>query len=409
MIPEIELKDYQYELPEELIALYPTKKRGESRLLKVDKKLESIEHFRFDEITELLPEDSLLFLNETKVISARILMQKLTGAKIELLLFEPLNKQRDFQIGLSDFGESNWKCIVGGKINVGSILKSKIEGKIKLKAEVLEKNGNELNIRFFWDDRKISFSEVLIEYGNIPLPPYIKRNAIESDSERYQTVFANIAGSVAAPTAALHFNELILSKISDKNIDINKLTLHVGLGTFKPINCNYIEDHKMHNEPFNISLKSLKSLLIELQKEKPLITSTGTTSTRTLESIYWIGVKLILNKEIDINYAVINQWDSYSFENKGLPSPEDSISKVIIELEKNGLNSLNGQTELIILPGYKFKIINGLITNFHAPHSTLILLVAAFLGKDLWKKSYQIAIQSNYKFLSYGDSSYLTK
>ncbi|MCX6148055.1 MAG: S-adenosylmethionine:tRNA ribosyltransferase-isomerase [Candidatus Kapabacteria bacterium] len=409
MIPKIELNDYKYELPEELIALYPTKNRGESRLLKVDKKLESIEHFRFDEITELLPEDSLFFLNETKVISARILMQKLTGAKIELLLFEPLNKQRDFQIGLSDFGESNWKCIVGGKINVGSILKSKIEGKIKLKAEVLEKNGNELNIRFFWDDRKISFSEVLIEYGNIPLPPYIKRNAIESDSERYQTVFANIAGSVAAPTAALHFNELILSKISDKNIDINKLTLHVGLGTFKPINCNYIEDHKMHNEPFNIYLKSLKSLLIELQKEKPLITSTGTTSTRTLESIYWIGVKLILNKEIDINYAVINQWDSYSFENKGLPSPEDSISKVIIELEKNGLNSLNGQTELIIVPGYKFKIINGLITNFHAPHSTLILLIAAFLGKDLWKRSYQSAIMNKYKFLSYGDSSYLTK
>lgn len=408
MIPKIELEKYNYELDDELIAIYPTEKRGDSKLLSVNKSNNTINHLKFDNIVDLLPSDSLLFINDTKVISARILMQKITGAKIELLLFEPLNANKDFQIGLSELSESKWKCIVGGKVKIGTTLITQINGSINLKAEILDKSENEVSVLFSWDNPNISFAEVLIEFGNIPLPPYIKRNATLSDSDRYQTVFANILGSVAAPTAALHFNESILEKIQNKNIGINKLTLHVGLGTFKPINCENIEEHKMHNEPFYVPKECLSNLLNELSKEHPHIIATGTTSTRTLESLYWIGMKIIINEKININYTEFNQWDCYNLKLDNMPSSKEAIQAIIDELEKNDLDILVGQTELIIIPGYQFKIVSSIITNFHAPHSTLILLVAAFLGYDLWKKTYQEAIDNKYRFLSYGDSSFLT-
>ncbi len=408
MIPKIDLNKFDYNLPDELIALYPTTNRGESRLLRVDAKDNTINNFNFSDISNLLPKDSLLFINDTKVISARIFMQKITGSKIELLLFEPANKQKDFQIGLSEFGVSKWKCIVGGKVKVGALLNTQVKGRLNLSAEIISKDGNEVLVCFNWDNIKISFAEILIEYGNIPLPPYIKRVAKESDLDRYQTVFANILGSVAAPTAGLHFNDKILNEIDCKNIKVNKLTLHISLGTFKPINSDSIENHKMHNEQFCISKSVLINLASELKKENPKVTATGTTSTRTLESLYWIGIKIILNHNLDINFVEISQWDSYNLNQQNLPSAFESISIIISELDKNNLDLLSGQTEMIILPGYKFRIINGLITNFHAPHSTLILLVAGFLGFELWKKSYQFAVDNSYRFLSYGDSSYLS-
>lgn len=397
MIPEINLEDFKYELPEEKIAFFPKRERGKSNLLVAYKNSKKIIDANFSEISSYLPEDSILFVNKTKVLDARIRFQKETGAYIEFFLSKPLLPSTANAITLSAKKTVVWECMVGGRIKSG--VEYLINKEISLLARVLTKEGNICTIQFDWTG-DLTFSEVLSVVGNVPLPPYIKREAEEKDKQRYQTVFAKEMGSVAAPTAGLHFTEEILKDIENKKINIEELTLHVGLGTFNPIKDNDIANHKMHNESISISLAQVK-LLANSVNNTP-ITAVGTTSCRTLETLYVLGNKIYLR---DFNHGdlLANQWDYYNFQNK--LSPQDSLNEVINYYESQNLEAIEGNTELLIIPSYDYKIINNLITNFHEPKSTLILLVAAFLGHDFQKEVYQHALEGDYYFLSYGDSN----
>lgn len=397
MIPEINLEDFKYELPEEKIAFFPKRERGKSNLLVAYKNSKKIIDANFSEISSYLPENSILFVNKTKVLDARIRFQKETGAYIEFFLSKPLFPSTANAITLSAKKTVVWECMVGGRIKSG--VEYLINKEISLLAKVLTKEGNICKIQFDWTG-DLTLSEVLSVVGKVPLPPYIKREAEEKDKQRYQTVFAKEMGSVAAPTAGLHFTEEILKEIENKKIKIEELTLHVGLGTFNPIKDNDIANHKMHNESISISLAQVKLLANSINNTP--ITAVGTTSCRTLETLYVLGNKIYLR---DFNHGdlLANQWDYYNFQNK--LNPQDSLNEVINYYESQNLEAIEGNTELLIIPSYDYKIINNLITNFHEPKSTLILLVAAFLGHDFQKEVYQHALEGDYYFLSYGDSN----
>lgn len=397
MIPEINLEDFTYNLPEEKIAFFPKRERGKSNLLVALKKDKKIIDANFSEISNYLPKDSILFLNKTKVLNARIRFPKETGAFIEFFLSKPLLPSTANAITLSAKNSVVWECLIGGRVKQGQ--EYLINKDISLVAKVLTKEGNICNIQFEWAG-ELTFSEVLSVVGNVPLPPYIKRKAEEKDKQRYQTVFAKEMGSVAAPTAGLHFTPEILKDIEKQNIQIEELTLHVGLGTFNPIKDNNIANHKMHNESISISLKQVKLLAKSINNTH--ITAVGTTSCRTLETLYVLGNKIYLN-DFKHGDLLVNQWDYYNFQNK--LSPLDSLNEVINYYESQNLEAIEGNTELLIIPGYEYSIINNLITNFHEPKSTLILLVAAFLGLDFQKAIYQHALERDYYFLSYGDSN----
>lgn len=397
---EIKISEYTYNLPENRIAKYPLKKREESKLL-IYKNREIFDD-KFKNIEKFLHKNTLLVINNTKVIHSRLNFRKKTGAKIEIFCLNPHNPI-EYNLAFNSKNSCEWECIVGNlkkwkseNLSLEFWINSK--KKEKLIAEKISKKGNNQIIRFKWNS-DLTFGEILNSLGEIPIPPYLKRKSEENDKKRYQTIYSQAEGSVAAPTAGLHFTDEVIENLTQKkNIKTAKLTLHVGAGTFKPVKEKYVNKHQMHTEFFVISKKNIEKIYNNLGN----ITSVGTTSMRTLESIYQIGLKL-LKKEKNFNF--IDQWEAYESGNENI-SVKKSLKAIINYLEKNKLNYLKAKTKIIIVPGYKFKIVNYLITNFHQPGSTLLLLVAAFTGED-WKKIYDYALNNNFRFLSYGDSSLL--
>jgi len=393
----IKIVDYDYPLPDGRIAKYPLNKRDDSKLLFLNG--EQPEDRTFKEIPDLLQSNSLLVFNETKVIQARLLFQKATGATIEIFCLEPVAPTNDFQLAFQQSSPVIWKCLVGNakrwKNEILEIRISNDKNEIVLKAEKKEKIGEATLISFSWDPHDLIFSKIIELSGLVPIPPYLNRKAEESDKDRYQTIYAKNDGSVAAPTAGLHFTKQVLNDLLRKGIETEKVTLHVGAGTFKPVSSETISDHEMHTEQIVITIEALKHLY---QRMDDKVIAVGTTSLRTLESLYWMAVKL---KKGEDGFSV-KQWDPYQIEENEINGKE-AIGILINYLEINYLKYLKGQTQLMIAPGYQFKIISGLITNFHQPKSTLLLLVAAMIG-DNWKTAYDFALQNNFRFLSYGDS-----
>lgn len=401
MFKEIKISDYLYDLPDEKIAQFPLGERDLSKLLIY--KNGKINETVFSEITNNIDSDSLIILNNTKVIPARLFFYKDTGAKIEIFCLEPVSNTNDYNAEFLKKGKAVWKCFVGNasKWKTGSIKNKFIINNLEFEitANILNRISDEYYIEFNWSD-EITFGEVLEALGNTPLPPYIRRDSQILDKEKYQTVYAEVDGSVAAPTAGLHFTENVFDKLKQKKCKIDYLTLNVGAGTFKPVKSKTIGEHNMHSEFFCVSYDLLKNIL-HFRHDK--IIAVGTTSMRALESVYWFGVKLLTSKS---NEFSINQWYPYHIDEN--ISYENSLNAVIEYMDKMRIKLLHGNTELMIVPGYKFRIADYLITNFHLPGSTLLLLIAAFIGED-WKKVYNYALENNFRFLSYGDSSLLIR
>jgi S-adenosylmethionine:tRNA ribosyltransferase-isomerase len=398
---EISILDYTYDLPEERIALHPLEKRDASRLLiyKHGKISETI----FAAIDEQLPVETLLVTNNTKVINARIRFKKTTGATIEIFCLEPLGNISEYSTVMSTTGKSAWKCLVGGAAKWKEELLEKTivinDQHVVLKAKMQEKLKEVYSIELSWAPEQFSFAEIIEAAGDIPLPPYIKRSSGAEDTGRYQTIFAQQEGSVAAPTAGLHFTKEIFEKLSQKNIDTAFVTLHVGAGTFKPVKAANMQDHEMHAEYIEVDIPAIK----QLKNKIGSIAAVGTTSCRTIETLYWLGVKALLYPE-EKNIS-IGQWDVYSEPLLSADvSPVEALNSLLIWMNKNSRKTVFTQTQLMIAPGYRFRMTNILITNFHQPQSTLLLLVAAAIGND-WKKMYTHALQNNFRFLSYGDGN----
>jgi S-adenosylmethionine:tRNA ribosyltransferase-isomerase len=396
---DIKIIDYNYILPPERIAQFPLKERDETKLLIYRNK--NISETIFKNISDYIPEDSLLVMNDTKVIQARLHFTKETGALIEIFCLEP--HQPELNINLKQ--KAIWKCLVGnaGKWKHGSLKKNiKIySDEIILEANILEREFDYFIVEFNWDAEKYTFNDILNSAGMIPLPPYIEREPFEADKYRYQTIYAKTDGSVAAPTAGLHFTESVFNNLKNKNIEIDYITLNIGTGTFKPVKTETIGEHDMHFEHFIMNKKSILNLQNFLKKN---IIAVGTTTMRTIESLYLIGLQLYKNKNFSGKEFTIGQWEAY--EGNAVLTAEDALNEILNYLEKNNLDYLTAKTGILIAPGYKFKFINTLITNFHLPKSTLLLLIAAFIGED-WRKVYYYALKNNFRFLSYGDSSIL--
>ena len=400
MKPKISIKDFDYDLPDEKIARYPLDYRDRSKLLVYDQ-CKSIFSTHFYNISDHLPDNSLILFNNTKVIRARLLFKKHTGARIEIFCLEPVN-ETDMQLAMAQEHETSWLCIVG---NLKKWKYGRLESQIVYKgstlnvyAERIKSFGDAHHIRFSWSEKNLTFGEIIELIGNTPIPPYLNRNSEPIDINRYQTVYSKYQGSVAAPTAGLHFTDEIIDSFKNKNIETAFLTLHVGAGTFKPIKSETIDEHEMHVEHFAIEKKTIEKIL---NHTGPII-AVGTTTTRTLESLYWLGIK-IQNGDYNFN---LKQWESYEVDSK--LSFKEALDYIYNYLVKNDSAYFTASTGIMIVPGYKFRAINGLITNFHQPRSTLLLLLAAFVGAN-WKKIYDYALNNNYRFLSYGDSSLLFK
>jgi len=402
---DIFIKDYTYVLPEEKIAAYPLAERDASKLLIYKERKISEDIYR--NIENHLPKNSLLVFNDTKVVEARLLFQKSTGGIIEIFCLEPHEQYPDITTAMAQHGNVLWKCLVGGasKWKKGQVLEKKLmtEGdEIILRASYKEKRSDHFIIELSWVPVQITFAEILHYAGAIPLPPYIKRDAEPSDTDRYQTTYAQYDGSVAAPTAGLHFTTTIFEKFKKKNIQTDFVTLHVGAGTFKPVKSETIGEHEMHAEFIDVTATTIRHILQQLKN--PVI-AVGTTSLRTIESLYWLGVKsAISNKQLAIdNDQILNltQWEVYDKLPQNI-SAATALQSLLDWMTKEKKERLIAKTQIIIAPGYKPRIATCLITNFHQPGSTLLLLVAALIGND-WKTIYEFALQNNYRFLSYGD------
>ena len=399
---KLSINDFDYSLPEEKIAIYPLAERDNSKLLIYQNQIISEDIYR--NIADHLPRKAFLVFNDTKVIKARILFKKITGSVIEIFCLEPHEKINDYAIVLTQKNSVKWKCMIGGAGKWKEKLLEKeifLHGnKITLKAELVKKLMDAYVVELSWTPGNDSFAEIIEQAGETPLPPYIKRKAEESDAEKYQTIYSHYEGSVAAPTAGLHFTEHIFSSLKKKNIDTGFVTLHVGAGTFKPVKANNMEGHEMHAEWIDISTKFIELLI---QKIHTAVFCVGTTSVRTIESLYWMGLKAYLNPEIKFEDLKINQWEVYDppLKNNNF-NAEQSLQSLLKYLQNKKTERLLIQTRIIIAPGYKFKIAKGLITNLHQPKSTLLLLVAAMIGEK-WKVIYEYALSHEFRFLSYGD------
>lgn len=393
----LQIDDYTYELPTGRIASYPLEQRDQSKLLVSN--AEGIFESRFSELADLLDTGSLMVLNNTRVVQARLEFFKETGARIEIFCLEPLSPVTDVHLALGLSSPVSWQCLVGNakKWKTGQLLLGNPATGLKLSAAMLSRKGEDFEIEFSWEPASLSFGEVLEQAGKTPLPPYIIREAGEDDKKTYQTVFARDDGSVAAPTAGLHFTAAVFKSLERKGIDHRFITLHVGAGTFKPVSADTIGTHQMHSEQFLVERSLVEALLSHQGK----VISVGTTSMRTLESLYWLGVKIRKGYVPENGFVKIDQWEPYiQGEN---PALVESLSAIIDYLDKHHLELLQGETALIIVPGYKFRLVDVLVTNFHQPRSTLLLLVAAFAG-PVWKDAYEFAFNNNFRFLSYGDS-----
>jgi S-adenosylmethionine:tRNA ribosyltransferase-isomerase len=403
---EISIKDFTYDLPEHLIAKYPLPNRDASRLLIW--KDEQIREDIYHHLDQYLPSNSLLVFNNTRVVAARLLFQKSTGATIEIFCLEPDPKYPDITTAMSSRGSVTWLCLVGGasKWKPGTILEKTIlhgSTELRLQAAYIEKNQDSFAIGLSWNEPTLSFAEVLHLAGLMPLPPYIKRKAEQADEDRYQTIYAKHEGSVAAPTAGLHFTESLFQKLEAKNITRSFVTLHVGAGTFQPVKSDTLEGHPMHIEFIDVTVEAIRNLIQYIDTH---ITAVGTTSLRTIESLYWLGCKVLEQPEIHPDDLIVKQWDAY--ELKGNIPSKTALEALLNYLEQKGLNRLLTRTQLLIAPGYTIRIPHGLVTNFHQPQSTLLLLVAAFAGPR-WKDIYQYALSNEFRFLSYGDGCLLFK
>ena len=395
-VKDISIEEYDYPLPEERIAKYPLAERDASKLLVL--KDNEIRASIFRNIGDFLPDKALLIFNETKFIRARLQFHKENGTPIEVFCLEP---DDDYQVAFSSTSPVRWKCLVGNSKRWKEGLLQMVlnaEGReVILSAERIDRNDQYSEIEFSWTPDDLSFASVLEAAGEIPLPPYLHRDAEPEDRDRYQTVFARYDGSVAAPTAGLHFTQPLIKQLRDGGIEFDEVTLHVGAGTFRPVATEKIGEHAMHSETI-IVRKSLIQNIIDHQGRN--IIPVGTTSTRTLESLYWIGM-MLSEQGHELRPLHVDQW--YPYEQHNVLSTEESLQHILNYLDEHGLTRLEASTSLMIAPSYKMKVITGLITNFHQPKSTLLLLVSALIG-ERWKEAYRFALENGFRFLSYGDS-----
>ncbi len=396
-IKAIEIKDFDYELPDERIAKFPLKERDTSKLLFYQKG--DIQTKQFKDIGAYLPNDAVLVRNNSRVIHARLLFQKPTGAKVEIFCLEPL-EPNSYELALSSRESCSWSCMLGNarRWHQEQILERTIEGKegsVKLSAKRLGAN----EVQFSWDNQAYSFGELLDLMGVLPIPPYLNRETEDSDKTTYQTVYAKQEGSVAAPTAGLHFTPKVFEGLKARGIQTLDVTLHVGAGTFRPVKSEQIGEHNMHRELIELNRSTIEAI----QEGVASIVAVGTTSVRTLESLYWLGVMLRQNM-VGEEMPIVPQWLAYEQETE--LSAEESLQAVLDYMSREGLDKLIFSTAIMIVPSYRFRIVKAIITNFHQPHSTLLLLISAFIGDD-WHKVYDYALANDYRFLSYGDSSLL--
>ena len=429
------ITDFNYDLPDSSVAKYPLPERDQSKLLVWQKNV--IVDRRFSDLPGLLPDGTMLVFNNTRVIHARLHFTKSTGAKIEVFCLEP-TAPNDYVLSFVQTSSCRWKCMVGNlKRWKGELLQLQVtigreerggdwkterrrDGEmgrgvewatgrpdksatkaetVVLNAEMLGELEGGLEINFSWDNPHFTFSEILEAAGNIPIPPYLHRESEEIDLTVYQTVYAKIKGSVAAPTAGLHFTEKVFRALADRNISCEELTLHVGAGTFQPVKSDTIGEHRMHTEHFSVSQLMIDRLIAHLGK----MIAVGTTSVRTLESLYWIGCKIIQDPPIEPDQLSVTQWEPYRDNIRNIDTKE-ALRAISMWLSKKEMVTLEATTQIMILPGYQFRVINGLVTNFHQPQSTLLLLISAILGEE-WKQVYTHALEKEYRFLSYGDAN----
>ena len=397
----IQIKDFNYELPEERIAKFPLTERDQSKLLVY--RHGTVGEDTFTSLPDYLPQGALMVFNNTKVIQARLHFHKDTGALIEVFCLEPV-RPHDYALMFQQTGRCSWLCLVGNlkKWKSGCLSRPvEIGGRsITLKATRGENRGTSHWIDFEWDDEQTTWAEILEAVGELPIPPYLNRETQESDKETYQTVYSKIKGSVAAPTAGLHFTERVLDTLRNKGVDLEEVTLHVGAGTFRPVKSEEIAGHDMHTEYISVNRQTIEKLL----KHGGETTAVGTTSVRTIESLYYIGVILESRPEASQEELHVKQWMPY--ENETNLTPIQALQNILDYMERNNLDALHTSTQIIIAPGYEYKIVKRIVTNFHQPQSTLLLLVSAFVKGD-WRKIYDYALSHDFRFLSYGDSSLL--
>ena len=414
----IRISDYSYSLPDERIAKFPISRRDHSKLLLY--RHGEVEEDAFCNLSNYLPSGALMVMNNTRVIQARIHFRKETGALIEVFLMEPADPV-DYELMFQARGHCSWLCMVGNlkKWKEGVLHRQlSVKGHELTLSSALSRErsahsavGTNYWVDFDWDADDVSFAEILEAVGELPIPPYLNRDTEESDKTSYQTVYSKIKGSVAAPTAGLHFTDAVLAELDEKGIERDELTLHVGAGTFKPVKSEEIEGHEMHSEYIVVQRHTFERLL----KHDCQAVAVGTTSVRTLESLYYIGVKLQLNPMASEEELHVSQWEAYDLPHDetglvlvdGCPvTPQQAIRNILNYLDANALEALHGSTQIIIAPGFTYKIVKALITNFHQPQSTLLLLVSAFVKGD-WRRIYDYALSHDFRFLSYGDSSLL--
>ena len=395
----IYIDDYDYSLPDERIAKYPLPQRDASKLLVY--KNGAISESVFSKLSAFMPQNALMLYNNTRVIQARLEFFKTTGARIEVFCLEPI-APRDYAMALASSNTCVWKCMVGNlkKWKEGSLTKKLHVGQLcfDLHAELLETDANTHNVRFSWDNADVCFADILENAGELPIPPYLHRQTEESDMVNYQTVYSRIKGSVAAPTAGLHFTDAVFESLKLKKTQFAELTLHVGAGTFQPVKTNDVAEHTMHNELISVSKQTIQQLL---DKNGPVV-AVGTTTVRTLESLYYIGVKL--GQQPTADALKVNQWEAY--ENLATITTQQALQNIVDYLTVNKQDMIHADTQILIRPGFQFRLVDTMITNFHQPKSTLLLLVSAFVGPD-WRKIYDFASSNDFRFLSYGDSSIL--
>jgi S-adenosylmethionine:tRNA ribosyltransferase-isomerase len=397
-VQDIHIEEFDYELPDKRIAKFPLPQRDQSKLLVYKSK--QITESVFNRIDTLIPENSLFVFNNTRVIQARMIFQKATGASVEIFCLEP-KYPADYAQAFVQNQSCTWLCLVGNlkRWKSGKLMKQ-LQGTL-CTVEKQESYGETHLIRFEWDNPEWSFADILEKYGELPIPPYLNRKTEECDKKTYQTIYSKVNGSVAAPTAGLHFTEEVFASLKKKHIELEELTLHVGAGTFKPVKSETLAGHEMHAECISVKKSTVEKLLAKAGK----VFAVGTTSVRTLESLYYTGILLEDNPDATFEDLSVSQWMPYSVENEKW-TVEQSLQNILDYMKRKKLETLTTYTRILIAPGYTFKIVNGIITNFHQPKSTLLLLISAFAGDD-WRKIYEYALANQFRFLSYGDSSLL--